>query len=287
MGIVRYWDSENGAEENDFSISNRIWIHDMAFSPDQTKVVIGAGNEPSPSPEWEPDGYTSIREISGTQTITLTHEIHVDDVAIAPNGRLFATAAEQTQLWDIETGEELATCASEFPPLQLSFLPGGEQLVAVTENLVIVCDVLTGEVVQQFAPQTDAPFWKMALHPNGRLLAIAETNTVYIWDMLSNDVVASLPISAINRQAKLTFSPDGRYLANMSHWSSDPDRPLTVWESHTWQPIMQSSKQGLEDFAFSPDSNFLAFANLNGDVWVVEVASGHEIKPLARNHTIK
>jgi WD40 repeat protein len=43
---------------------------------------------------------------------------------------------------------------------------------------------------------------------------------------------------------------------------------------------MQSSKQGLEDFAFSPDSNFLAFANLNGDVWVVEVASGHEMNRL-------
>lgn len=120
----------------------------------------------------------------------------------------------------------------------------------------------------------------MALHPNGRLLAIAETNTVYIWDMLSNDVVVSLPVPEINRRAKLTFSPDGRYLANMSHWSSDPDRPLTVWESETWQPIMTSSKQRLEDFAFSPDSNALAFANGNGDVWVVEVDSGHEINRL-------
>ncbi|MBP6472188.1 MAG: WD40 repeat domain-containing protein, partial [Chloroflexi bacterium] len=279
-GIVRYWDSETGEEKNNFTLSGRVGIHDIAFSPDDTKVVIGAGNQPSPAPDWGPVGFTYIRGTSDTQTLTLTHEIHVDDVAIAPNGRLFATAAEQTQLWNLETGEEVAICTSEFPPLQLSFLPGGEQLVALTENLVIVCDVLTGEVVQQFAPQTDASFWKMALHPNGRLLAIAETNTVYIWDMLSNDVVVSLPVPEINRRAKLTFSPDGRYLANMSHWSSDPDRPLTVWESETWQPIMTSSKQRLEDFAFSPDSNALAFANGNGDVWVVEVDSGHEINRL-------
>lgn len=279
-GIVRYWDSETGEEKNNFTLSGWVGIHDIAFSPDGTKVVIGSGNQLNPAPDWEPVGFTFIRGISDTQTLTLTHEIHVNDVAIAPNGRLFATAAEQTQLWDIETGEEVATCASEFPSLQLSFLPGGEQLVALTENLVIVCDVLTGEVVQQFAPQTDAPFWKMALHPNGRLLAVADTNTVHIWDLPSNDVVASLPVSEINRRAKLIFSPDGRYLANMSHWSSDPDRPLTVWESETWQPIMTSSKQRLEDFAFSPDSNALAFANGNGDVWVVEVDSGHEINRL-------
>jgi WD40 repeat protein len=279
-GIVRYWDSETDEEKNNFSLSGWVGIHDIAFSPDGTKVVIGAGNQSSPAPDWEPVGFTFIRGIADTQTLTLTHEIHVDDVAVAPNGRLFATAAEQTQLWDIETGEEVATCASELPSLQLSFLPDGEQLVALTENLVIVCDVLTGEVVQQFAPKTDALFWKMALHPNGRLLAVAETNIVYIWDMLSNDVVASLPILEINRRAKLTFSPDGRYLANMSHWSSDPDRPLTVWESDTWQLIMESSKRRFEDFAFSPDSNFLAFANGNGDVWVVEVASGHEINRL-------
>lgn len=279
-GIVRYWDSETGEEKNNFSLSGWVGIHDIAFSPDGTKVIIGAGDQPSPAPDWEPEGFTFIRSISDTQPITLTHEIPVNDVAVAPNGRFFATAAEQTQLWDIETGEEAATCASEFPSLQLAFLPGGEQLVALTENLVIVCDVLTGEIVQQFTPQTNAPFWKMALHPNGRLLAVAETNTVHIWDLPSDEVVASLSVSEMNRRAKLTFSPDGRYLANMSHWSSDPDRPLTVWESNTWQPIMESSKQDLEDFVISPDSNFLAFANGNGDVWVVEVDSGHEINRL-------
>lgn len=279
-GIVRYWDSETGEEKNNFSLSGWVGIHDIAFSPDGTKVVIGSGNQPNPAPDWEPVGFTFIRGISNTQTLTLTHEIHVDDVAIAPNGRLFATAAEQTQLWDIETGEEVATCASEFPSLQLSFLPGGEQLVALTENLVIVCDALTGEVVQQFAPQTDAPFWKMALHPNGRLLAVAETNTVQIWDMPLNEVVASLPVPEMNRRAKLIFSPDGRYLANMPHWSSDPDSPLTVWESETWQPTVNRSEGRLNDFAFSPNGNFLALVNNNGDVWVVDAANGHEINRL-------
>lgn len=279
-GIVRYWDSETGEEKNNFSLSGWVGIHDIAFSPDGTKVIIGAGDQPSPAPDWEPEGFTFIRSISDTQPITLTHEIPVNDVAVAPNGRFFATAAEQTQLWDIETGEEVATCASEFPSLQLAFLLGGEQLVALTENLVIVCDVLTGEIVQQFTPQTNAPFWKMALHPNGRLLAVAETNTVHIWDMHSDEVVASLSVSEMNRRAKLTFSPDGRYLANMPHWSSDPDSPLTVWESETWQSIVNRSEERLNDFAFSPDSNFLALVDNNGDVWVVDAANGHEINRL-------
>lgn len=273
-GIVRYWDSESGQEKNDLSSSRRIWIKDIGISPDGTKVIIGGGNRPNPAPDWEPVGFTFIQGISDTEIITLTHEIHVEDVAVAPNGRIFATAAEQTQLWDLETGAALATCASDLPPKQLFFLPDGEKLIALTESLVIVCDVETGEVVQQVSPQPSSSFWMMALHPNGRLLAVTETNAVQILDLATNSPVITLPMGEINDRDKLAFSPDGRYLASMSYWSQ------TVWDSENWQPIIDQYEPELTGFAFSPDGNHLALANYEGTVWVIALADGQEVNRL-------
>lgn len=280
-GIVRYWDSESGQEKNDLSSSRRISIKDIDFSPDGTKVIIGGGNRPNPAPDWEPEGFTFIQEISNTETITLTHEIHVVDVAVAPNGRIFATAAEQTQLWDLETGEALATCASALPPKQLFFLPDGEKLIALTENLVMVCDVETGEVVQQVTPQPSSSFWMMALHPNGRLLAVAETDAVQIWDLATNSLVITLPLEEINHHDKLAFSPDGRYLASMSYWSQ------TVWDSENWQPIIDQYEPELIGFAFSPDDNHLALANYEGTVWVIALADGQEVNRLQEHMRVE
>lgn len=280
-GIVRFWNSETGIEETVLSKSGI--IEDIAFSPEGTTLVMGGGNYPSPAPDWEPVGFTSIQGISATQAITLTHDDHVGEVLFAPDGRTFATASNLTQLWDAATGEEIWACAPELVPLKLLFSPDGYQVMVLTENKVIFCDAASGEVVQEFSSQPTSRFWQMALHPNGRLLAMAETDVVQVWDLQSNSLVTSLPITSIDNYAKLEFSPDGRYLGSMSHWShsiTSPNSWLTVWQSEDWQPIIENSERLLNDFAFSPDGNYLALANDNGAVWVVALVDGREINRL-------
>ncbi|MCA9962230.1 MAG: hypothetical protein KC443_24510, partial [Anaerolineales bacterium] len=280
-GIVRFWDSENGEEQG--SIMTRGIIRYIAAASDSTKLALGGGNHRGSAPDWPEVGWTTIHTISGTKVMTLTHEIYANDVFFSPDDRFVVTVAEQAQVWNAVTGEAYLTCESDQTPITALFSPDGNQLMVLTGDKVIVCDVVTGEIVQQFSSQTDSQFWQMATHPNGSVLAVATTNAVYIWDQASDSIVATLPVKNIDHRAKLIFTPDGRYLASMSHWTnstSDPYGFLTIWESETWQPVMDSSERLLNDFAFSPDGDYMALANDEGDVWVVALADGREVNRL-------
>ena len=273
-GIVRVWASETGQEQSTIAIEGV--IRDLVFNSDSTSLLIGGGNYPSPAPDWQGFGYTFIQEIATGQTITLTHEVHVRDVAFAPNGRTFATASNITQLWHADTGEAIWTCAPDTEPLQLLFSPGGDKLVMLAEKIIFVCDVNTGQILSQIQLPGDSQFRQMALHPDGRLLATAETNTIKVWNLETEEVVVSFPVDS----GKLMFSPDGRYLGTLPLKSATANTLLTVWETTTWESIFQSPKPSLKDFAFSPDGNYLAFANDKGATWMLSLPDGQEVNRL-------
>ncbi|MCA9920031.1 MAG: hypothetical protein KC445_18870, partial [Anaerolineales bacterium] len=257
-GIVRLWASETGQEQSAIAIEGV--IRDLVFNSDGTRLIIGGGNYPSPAPDWQGFGYTFIQEIATGQTITLTHDVHVRDVVFAPNGRTFATASNITQLWHADTGEAIWTCAPDTEPMQLLFSPEGDRLILLAEKTIVVCDVNTGQILKQIPLPVNAQFRQMALHPDGRLLATAETNTIKVWNLETEEVVVSFPVDS----GKLAFSPDGRYLGALPLKSATTNKLLTVWETANWEPVFQSPLRSLADFAFSPDSNYLAFANDKG-----------------------
>ena len=273
-GIVRLWASETGQEQSTIAIEGV--IRDLVFNSDGTSLIIGGGNYPSPAPDWQGFGYTFIQEIATGQTITLTHDIHVRDVAFAPNGRTFATASDITQLWHADTGEAIWTCAPDTEPMQLLFSPEGDKLILLAEKTIVVCDVNTGQILSQLQLPGDAQFRQMALHPDGRLLATAETNSIKVWNLETEEVVVSFPVDS----GKLAFSPDGRYLGALPLKSATTNKLLTVWETANWEPVFQSPLRSLADFAFSPDSNYLAFANDKGATWVVSLPDGQEVNHL-------
>lgn len=288
-GQVRFWNSENGVEQ---IVSNaegiiRAW----AYSDDGAYLAIGGGNHPSPAPDWNPIGYTNIWHLSEGKTITLTHESHVKDVEFSPDGRFLATATMTAQLWDINTGEEISTCAPELDPLQLDFLPEENILVVLAIEKIVLCDIQTGIVIQEFLPSNNPLFWTMAVHPNGRFMAIAENTTVRVWDLQTNTLVAELPTNHVDHQYKIAFSPNGSYLGSLSSRSSNPvlmpENALNVWDVIEWQPVIQEKVPFPTDFAFSSDSNYLAISDENGLARVLALPDGREINRWQYNDSLR
>ncbi len=273
-GIVRLWATQTGQEQ--ISITKTRVIRDLVFNPDGTSMIIGGGNYLSPAPDWQAAGFTFIQEIATGQSITLTHDIHVRDVAFAPNGRTFATASNMTQLWDADNGDEIWACAPDIEPLKLLFSPTGDKLIVLAERTIVVCDVGNGQTLKQIQPQGNSQFQQMVLHPDGRLLAVSEPNAVNVWNLETEMIVASFPVD----RGKLMFSPNGRYLGTMPLRPSASNSLLTIWETETWQPVLESPERLLNDFAFSPDSHYLALANDKGAAWVLSLPDGREINRL-------
>jgi WD40 repeat protein len=287
-GQVRLWDSANGRELQNFTSQDTINV--LAFSPDGEGLAIGGSNYPSPAPGWMSFGLTDIWHGSQGTTITLTHEHDVNDIAFSPDGRFFATATNITQLWDVASGTKIITCAPDLMPLNLIFTPDGNQLIILTRDKVVICNLQTGEITQTLLPQENNEFWKMTLHPNGRILAVAENTTIDIWELDTNIVLTTLTASEVKYQSELIFSPDGRYLANFTKWTNpinDINPNLDIWDTQDWHPIINERMPQVNAFAFSPDGNYMALGDNNGLIRILSLPDGHEFSQLQYDESIK
>lgn len=280
-GQVRFWDTTSGLELEAFLSRSR--FQSLVFSQDGTHMAIVGGNSPSPAPGWIPSGLTRIWDQSAGITISLTHELELNDVEFSPNGQIFATASTLTQIWDTNTGTELLACAPEVDPLDLAFTPNGNDLIVLTEDRAVICDVRTGEIRPLFSATVGSRYRVMTLHPNGRLLAVAETSHILLWDITTNMQVYDLVIPDDNPQLKLIFSEGGEYLGLFS-----PRNSLTIWDTSTWQEVLQVRDNLLNDFAFSPDSYYvvLGLGYFGGEARVLTLPDGIEVNRLVYDANI-
>lgn len=280
-GQVRFWDTTNGLELDAFWSRSR--IRSLRFSEDGKHMAIVGGDFPSPAPGWISSGLTRIWEQSAGITISLTHELELNDVEFSPNGQIFATASTLTQIWDTNTGTELLACAPEVDPLDLAFTLNGNDLIVLTEDRAVICDVRTGEIRPLFSATVGSRYRVMTLHPNGRLLAVAETSHILLWDITTNMQVYDLVIPDDNPHLKLIFSEGGEYLGLFS-----PRNSLTIWDTSTWQEVLQVRDNLLNDFAFSPDSYYvvLGLGYFGGEARVLTLPDGIEVNRLVYDANI-
>lgn len=179
----------------------------------KTSRIAGASQVP---PDQEPEAIPSLR------TRLQGHQRMINAVAFSPDGKKVATASadETARLWDVATGQPLATLIGH----ERSCIHG------------------------------------VAFSPDGKMLATGEGKILRLWDVASGKGIGSTQNQANNRDMAgfLRFSPDGRRVASISQvqnrnvllwdaqlWCRGEMRRLESWGHNT-------------TLAFSPDGQTVA-----------------------------
>ena len=179
--------------------------------------------------------------------VTLGHkdwQKSVMGVSFSPDGRLLAAGdlSGRVTLWDVSSGETVATLGHEGDVSSVSFSPDGQLLATggYWDNPVVTLwDVSAGNSIATLSGSAPVSF-----SPNGRLLATGsgtsyEVQTIKLWDVSTGNSIAIL--DGHRRTEAVSFSPDGRLLA-----SSPRDGTIQMWDVSEWTRSSDSKTTTVE-----------------------------------------
>lgn len=234
--------------------------------------------------------------------------IAVNALHFGADGRqlIISTVDGGLAVWDIETREVVAQLRqpNAFDSIVVNgaeeraeFTPDGQWLV--TANMggtVLVWDVNAGQLVNEISVGTgmlgDEQIDEVAIAPDGSLVAVTTFNTaettatnlsLTLWNVRES-TSHSIPLNAVVGMP-LAFAPDNQALAiTVRDQSRQPVSQLLDAASGA---VKQSLSVGFDpsQIAFSPDNQRIFLANRQGDVTVLDLASGQPLLPATHAHT--
>jgi WD40 repeat protein/serine/threonine protein kinase len=286
-GSVRLWDATTGDELEQFT-GHTDFVEQAAFSPDGYHLLSASGD--GTVREWDITNGAEIRRFAGNTAGILS-------VAISPDGKTALTGGYDSvvRIWDVATGQQTGQFDGHVDRgfvSPLVFSPDGRWAVSSDsfgsdpdisdDDVVLLWDVATGEVIRQFVGHTD---WinSAAFSPDGTLLATgAKDKTVKIWEVATGELLQTLEGSEswINSVA---FSSDGKILISGGEL---PDNKIVLWNTQTWEQraVLPGHEGHVNSVAFSPDNQKIVSAGGDNLVIVWDVATEQFIYRL-QGHT--
>lgn len=183
------------------------------------------------------------------------------DVRFSRSGKVLVVAgghgakAGSVVLWNVETGERIASIGKEYDAVLTTDLSPDQSRVAIggTDRLVKIYSTKSGEVEHKIKKHTD---WvtAVAFSPNGEMLASGDRNGgVSVWDAESGQELFTT-VGHKSAVTALSWRSDSKLVA-----SSSEDGNVTLWESSegkqakTWA----AHKGGVMSVAYSRDGRFV------------------------------
>ena len=182
------------------------------------------------------------------------HRFHGRMPAFTPDGKLFATSANDIILWNTATQTKITRLSHTAEVWWLAFSPDGRWLVSThADGAILLWDVREREAVANLN-EHHGSVRAVAFSPDGKRIASAsEDRSVIIWNAENGEKEATLAGHETQVTA-VRFSPDGRQVA-----SCDQSGLIKLWDLESRQSRLNLARSLVcYDLAFAPDGRYVA-----------------------------
>jgi WD40 repeat protein len=183
-------------------------------------------------------------------------------MALSPDGELLAWALEDytIQLMRIGDGELLNTLEGHTGPVtKLRFSPTGDRLFSASVDTWVRIWDRNGKPLDAFEPagadNLPNEIQGIGISPDATMLgSVPFDGPTRVWNLAEKKEIVNLGVSGGDVTSDLAFSSDGQFVA------ADPIGQLSLWRTSDWKKIWSGVTSMA--FAFSPDSRFLAYSDM-------------------------
>jgi WD40 repeat protein len=221
---------------------------------------------------------------------TVKHGGRVTHLAVSHDGLRLASVDEGNLLlfWNLEDGRLLDSrqLPESDPVLGLAFSPDRHWLAlcGARDKEVFLLNLVNSSP-QKIKPVHDQPITAIAFAPDGRLATASDNGkegVILFWD-LEHGQKLDLHFSTDPNCQQLVFAPDGNLLAAKS---SQRIKLFDLAQPAKPADIIASTNLANFEFAFHPDSKYLAAAGSDGVVRVWDVRTRKEVRTLVHRSQV-
>ncbi len=212
----------------------------------------------------------------------------VNSISFAPDGKTLVSSFDYrrarwngwsgkgsgTELWDVDTGEQLAVLTSW--NLEIEFSGDGKMLAISGDRGHVIWDIASRHKIVEFPREV-----KIRFSGDGKTLAIIDSEGYKIWDIPTKREIASHNpvIEWLDRYPeRFVLSHDGSILA-----TSDSNGRVALWETKNTKQLRTFSTGYSESFTaltFSNDGKTLASGNAAANIQFWDTISGKNRKTI-------
>lgn len=290
---ARLWNLTSGTEVDRF-VGHGSFIEQAVLSPDAGQFLSASGD--GTLREWDLTNGAEIRRLRG-------HTDGVLSVAISPDGQTALTGAYDTtvRLWNLSTGEQIGHFDGHldkgevtplvFSPdgkLALSSDSSGTDPAIPDDDVALLWDVATGEIVQRLVGHLDWIQSAAFTHDGKMVITGAKDNTAILWDVATGE--------QIRQFIRSDNDPTQQLWVNGLDLSLDDTQLITgtqgaeglviLWDVATGQEIrrFEGHEGSVNSVVFSPDGTTIVSASGDSTIILWDVATGNKIRRL-QGHT--
>jgi len=235
-GIIKVWNSVNGAELITFPMGLDVWARHVVFSPDGKRIASCGGNR-AVIQIWD--------ALSGAEVLTLTGHrgTWLSSVTFSPDGEHIASGGEDqtVRVWNASTGTEEAVFQGHQGPVRsVAFSPDGRRILSGGEDgTVKLWDVERPNAHESVTLRGHTgTVASVAFSPDGKYLASrSHDRTIKLWDVGTGVEVKSLDRQYYLWASNMVFSPDGgriisSYREQIRVWDIGSGRQVMSFRAH-------------------------------------------------------
>ncbi|HIK14178.1 MAG TPA: WD40 repeat domain-containing protein [Leptolyngbyaceae cyanobacterium M33_DOE_097] len=277
--LVQTTDEEHNQEYN-------LWVEassKLAFSRDGKILTLGNGYNALIA--WQVDTGQIVKKTRGRSSYTL-------GTAFSPDGHYFANALNRTSpasgsvsglarfrpdqilqrlarivysqeagdigIWDVKTGQQIATIPKTGLPTSIAFSSDNQFLVSNAFGKISLWDLKSKKLLR-----TWLGYGSVAISPNNEFVAVNRFGSVKVWHLKTGKEIYSVEGECGVGEA-LTFSSDSKLLAA----STAELNAITLWDVTAGERIVTLSSPQVWSITISPNSELLATGNSDNIVRV-------------------